>query len=308
MNEKRYRIAIHGGAGNLQNHQFSAELVNQYKSSLHDCIKKASDLLAKGGTALDAVTLAVQTLEDDPLYNAGKGSVLTNNGIHEMDASIMNGIDKSAGSVCAICHTKNPILLCREVMNTEFVMLQGVEADKLAEERGLQVMSNSWFTTNFRLSQLRDLKDSRKTQLDHTPKEDKYGTVGAVAIDHAGNLAAATSTGGMTNKRYGRVGDSAIIGCGTYASNDSCAVSCTGWGEYFIRNTMASRIAGRMEFADQTLEESVLHTMTELKQMGGDGGVIAIDHLGSLIIDFNTPGMYRAWKKEEGEIQTAIFK
>jgi L-asparaginase / beta-aspartyl-peptidase len=302
-----YALAIHGGAGTLLRSEMSDEKEQLHRDALNAALAAGEAVLSQGGTAMDAVIASVQSLEDCPLFNAGTGAVFTNNGFHELDASLMEGHDRRAGAVCAVRRIKNPILLCREVMDSEFVMLNGPGAEQFAAERGFEFIDNSSLSTQFRKDQLVQAIEANRVQLDHNDTRHKMGTVGAVARDRHGNLAAATSTGGMTNKKYGRVGDSALIGSGTWADNRSCAVSATGWGEFFIRSGVAGRIATSVQHG-VTLEEACRQMIFhEVETLGGDGGVIAIDNQGNISMPFNTPGMYRGWVKEGGNIQTAIF-
>ncbi len=305
----KYKLLIHGGAGTLLPHLITEKEQQQYRSALKASLLAGEKLLVSGRSSEEAVIEAVRVMEESALFNAGKGAVFTHQGTHELDASFMCGKTLKAAAVCSVQHVRNPILLCREILKSEFVMLQGKEAENFAREQGMELVSNDWFSTSFRRQQLNDIKDSGKVQLDHSNKEDKYGTVGAVAIDREGNVAAATSTGGMTNKRYGRVGDSALIGCGTYASNRSCAISCTGWGEYFIRSTAAVRVAHAMEYGQMTLEEAARKVIfQDIAELGGDGGLIGIDAQGEITMPFNTDGMYRGLIEEGSDPKTAIFK
>lgn len=303
-----YALAIHGGAGTLLQSEMSAEKELAHNAALKSALEAGEKVLAAGGTAMDAVIASVKSLEDCPLFNAGTGAVFTNNGFHELDASLMEGYSRRAGAVCAVRRIKNPILLCRSVMESEFVMLNGPGAEQFAVEHGFELIDNSVLSTQFRKDQLVQAIEANRVQLDHSDNRSKMGTVGAVARDQHGHLAAATSTGGMTNKKYGRIGDSALIGSGTWADNRSCAVSATGWGEFFIRSGVAGRIATSVQHG-VTLEEACRQMIFhEVETLGGDGGVIAIDKDGNIAMPFNTPGMYRGWVKEGDEIQTAIFK
>ncbi|MDH3699414.1 MAG: isoaspartyl peptidase/L-asparaginase, partial [Flavobacteriaceae bacterium] len=268
-------------------------------------------ILEQGGNAIDAVIKATTLLEDSPLFNAGKGSVFTAEGTHEMDAAIMEGKKLRAGAVSLLKGIRNPILVARKVMeNSEHVLLAGDGALKFAEKFGFTIEVDSYFYDRHRFQQWQEIKDTEEFQLDHSPKKNsKFGTVGAVACDTTGNLAAATSTGGMTNKRYGRIGDSPIIGAGTYANNNTCAVSCTGNGEYFMRNVTAYDMSALMEFKGLSLEEAgveVIHN--RLLKLGGEGGLIAVDRSGTITMPFNSEGMYRAFKNSSGEKDLAIYK
>lgn len=294
-------IAIHGGAGTILKEELTEELEIKYKKGLKDAILKGKEVLQKKGSAIEAVCCAVVELENNPLFNAGKGSVFNHLGKHEMDASIMNGKDLNAGAVCGIDQFKNPILVARHVMeNSEHVILTGDGAIQFGKEMKCETAENTYFFDQFRYDQWISIKDSDQFQLDHSktnPK--KFGTVGAVALDMQGDLAAATSTGGMTNKKYGRIGDSSVIGAGNYANNNTCAVSCTGSGEFFIRQVTAYDVSCLMEMAQldlKTATSKVIHN--RIKKIGGDGGLIAIDNKGNIEMPFNTDGMYRAsWSK-----------
>ena len=297
---------IHGGAGTLLPSQFTPALKEEYSQALRDALLAGEKILKSGGTSLDAVCEAIRIMEESPLFNAGKGAVFTHEGHHELDASLMNGSDQKAGAVCAVRKVRNPILLCKEIMDSDFVMMSGAGAEEFATERHIELVENAFFSTPFRKEQLKEAREAGRVQLDHTGEE-KFGTVGAVAMDKMGNLAAGTSTGGMTNKRYGRVGDSPLIGCGTWADK-RCAVSARGWGEFFIRNSVAYRVAARVEFLNESLVaagDQVI--MKEIPEMGGDGGLIAIDSDGNIAMPFNTPGMYRGYVKENEKLVIGIF-
>lgn len=305
-----FSIAIHGGAGTLQKGQMTPEKETAYISGLQLAIDAGYETLATGGSALDAVTAAVILLENNPLFNAGKGSVFTAKGHHEMDASIMEGKHLKAGAVSLISGIKNPILLARDVMEkSEHVFLAGEGALEFAKSMGYILEEDSYFYNQFRYDQWQEIKDSDHFQLDHSVlKESKFGTVGAVACDMSGNVAAATSTGGMTNKKWGRIGDSPIIGAGNYANNTTCAVSCTGSGEYFIRGVVAYDVSCLMEYKGMSLEDAaneVIHH--RILNLGGDGGLIAVDALGNIAMPFNTQGMYRGYRKSRGEKDVLIY-
>ncbi|MFM1932977.1 MAG: hypothetical protein RL226_2280 [Bacteroidota bacterium] len=307
MADKKYVLAIHGGAGTLLREEMDAERERLHKDALDEALRCGEDVLKAGGSALNAVIAAIESLENCPLFNAGTGAVFTHDGVHELDASLMEGKGRKAGAVCAVRHIKNPILLCRDVMDSEFVMLNGSGAEQFAKDKGYKLVRNRVFSTEFRKNQLIQAIQADRVQLDHSDTRHKMGTVGAVAMDKEGNLAAGTSTGGMTNKRYGRVGDSALIGAGTWADNRSCAISATGWGEFFIRSGVAGRIATSVQHG-VTLEEACRQMIFhEVETLGGDGGVIAIDRDGNLAMPFNTPGMYRGFVKEGAPRSTAIF-
>ncbi len=293
-------IIVHGGAGTITKGNLSDSLELEIRSSLQAALDSAYALMDKGGSAQDAVSMAIIILENAPHFNAGKGAVMNAEGNHELDASIMVGSDKNAGAIAGATTIKNPILGAIAVMeNTPHVLLAGNGADNLAKETGLEQVENSYFTTE-------GIKSRWEKSNSNTEQSEfsKYGTVGAVAIDKDGNIAAGTSTGGMMNKQYNRIGDSPIIGAGTYADNATCGVSCTGHGEYFIRVGVAKEISAQMEFGGKSLEESVRFTLHErLSGMNASGGIIAIDKDGNIIMDFNTEGMYRGFKKgDESEV------
>jgi beta-aspartyl-peptidase (threonine type) len=294
MNKHNFGIAIHGGAGTILKSQMLPAKELKYKNALNKALDKGYQILLKGGTALDAVEASVVNLENCYLFNAGKGSVFTAKGTHEMDASIMNGFDLSAGAVAMISSVKNPIQLARMVMEkSDHVFLAGKGAEKFAWKHGFEKKKPTYFFNQMRYEQLLQAKKNNSILLDHIDK--KFGTVGAVALDKIGNLAAATSTGGMTNKKFGRIGDSPMIGCGTYANNESCAISCTGSGEYFIRINAAFQVSALMLFGNKSLKDASHQVIHEsLKKIGGDGGLIAIDKSGNIFMPFNTEGMYRA--------------
>ncbi|MCB0457086.1 MAG: isoaspartyl peptidase/L-asparaginase [Flavobacteriaceae bacterium] len=308
---KNFSIAIHGGAGTLVKGLMTSELESRYKEALAEALEAGYAVLEKGGTALDAVEIAVQHLEDTPLFNAGKGSVFSNQGTHEMDAAIMDGSTLKAGAVSLITGIKNPISLARDVMEkSDHVFLAGEGAMEFAKMNGYKVLPPEYFYDEVRYQQWQGIKDSTTFQLDHSVKKDgKFGTVGAVACDAFGNLAAATSTGGMTNKKWGRVGDSPMIGAGTYANNTTCAVSCTGSGEYFIRGVVAYDVSCLMEYKGMSLVEAASEVIQKrVLRIGGDGGLIAVDAKGTIALPFNTEGMYRAYKTSQGEHGLAIYK
>ncbi len=308
MHMKPIAIAIHGGAGTILKSQMTAEMEERYKNVLAKAVEHGYHILKTGGNALDAVEAAVIELEDSPLFNAGKGSVFTNDGKHEMDASIMEGANLKAGAVAGIKGVKNPVQLARAIIDhSEHVMLFGEGAEQFAKKMKLKFENEDYFFDQLRYDQWMEIRESEKMQLDHSAK--KFGTVGAVALDVNGNLAAATSTGGMTNKRFGRVGDSPVIGAGTYANNNTCAVSCTGHGEYFLRSVVAYDISCLMEYKNLSLKEACEFVVNDkLKKINGEGGVIALDTLGNVELIFNSAGMYRAWKISDENSGVKIYK
>lgn len=320
----KYVLVIHGGAGTILKSQMSAEREKAYTDALNEALEKGSTILARGGSALDAVEAAVKLMEDNPLFNAGKGAVFTNEGKNELDAAVMDGATLSAGSVAGVTTIKNPIAAARAVMEkSPHVMMVGRGAEQFAAAQGLEIVDPSYFHTESRWRGLQRAKkqDSARVEMDHADtakkarlrqqenRDDKYGTVGAVALDQHGNLAAATSTGGMTNKKFGRVGDVPIIGAGTYANNKTVAISCTGWGEFFIRLVMAKTISDMMEFGKMNLKKAAGEMiMKQLPALGGDGGLIAVDKDGNIAMPFCTEGMYRGFIKEGGERRVEIYK
>ncbi|MDB5227722.1 MAG: isoaspartyl peptidase/L-asparaginase [Bacteroidota bacterium] len=323
MEGSKISIAIHGGAGTIARSKMTAEKEQLYTSSLEHALNAGYDILEKGGSALDAVEQAVISLEDCDLFNAGKGCVFNSKGTHELDASIMDGSNRKAGAVAGIYCIKNPISLSRQIMEkTEHVFMMGEGAMEFADAIGIQRVDQDYFYNEDRHKQWLSIRDSEKFQLDHSKekrkkkivgeKEDtdkKFGTVGAVAVDKQGNLAAATSTGGMTNKKYGRVGDSPIIGAGTYAYNKTCAVSCTGNGEFFIRGVVAYDVSCLMEYQGLSLQEACDEVIfNRLKEIGGEGGLIAVDARGNVAMPFNSSGMYRGSRSSDGDVVIRIFK
>ncbi|MEO9965576.1 MAG: isoaspartyl peptidase/L-asparaginase [Reichenbachiella sp.] len=305
-------LVIHGGAGTILKENLTPELEQAYHSKLKQALETGYEILEKGGSSEEAVIAAILVMEDSPLFNAGKGAVFTNEGTNEMDASIMNGGDGSAGAVAGIKTVKNPILAAQAVKNnSEHVMLSGEGAELFARDRGLELVDPSYFYTERRKEQLEKLKKAEQSNEEgriQRWKDWKYGTVGAVALDKQGNICAATSTGGMTNKKYGRIGDAPVIGAGTFA-NRICGVSATGHGEYFIRSVVAYDIAARMEYQNKSLAEASYGVvMKKLKLLGGGGGVIALDSKGNISMIFNTSGMYRGYMQKGKEAKTLIFK
>jgi beta-aspartyl-peptidase (threonine type) len=317
--KQKIALAVHGGAGTIVKGKMTVELEKAYKEALSIALQKGYELLMAGGSSLDAVEIAVRELEDCPLYNAGKGAVFTADGKNELDASIMYGKDLSAGAIAEVCCIKNPIVAARAVMEkSEHVMLAGRGAEEFARLHGLEMVTQDYFFTQERWDALQRIreKDPNATELDHGSgkttlkklKEEKFGTVGAVALDVSGYMASATSTGGMTNKKWGRVGDSSIIGAGTYA-NHLCAVSCTGWGEFFLRLCVAKTVADLMEYKRYSLAKATNEViLKKLPQLGGDGGLIAVDARGNVAMPFNTEGMYRGFIKNDGKPVVEIYE
>lgn len=311
-------LVIHGGAGTILKKNMTPEKEAAYRAKLEEAARAGYEILENGGESLDAVIAAIQVMEESPLFNAGKGAVFTHEGKNELDASIMSGKDLNAGAVSGVTRVKSPISLARAVMErSEHVMLSGMGAEAFAQEQGLEMVDPEYFYTENRMKALQRAIEREETALDHDGqaafydpmiKDSKYGTVGCAALDKNGNLAAGTSTGGMTNKRYNRIGDAPIIGAGTYANNASCAVSSTGWGEYFIRGVVAYDIAATMAYQKRSLEESAREVIQEkLTAMGGTGGIIAIDKDGNITTEFNTPGMYRASIDKDGTLDIGIY-
>jgi beta-aspartyl-peptidase (threonine type) len=302
------RIAVHGGAGTMPKHLMSAETESLCHQALKQALSSGYTVMHAGGSAVDAVETAVKVLEDFPLFNAGKGAVFTNKGNHEMDASIMDGNNLACGAVSGVSHIKNPVQLARCVMDhSEHVFLLGKGAEEFAALHQVPTADDTYFFTQLRYDQWKKALHKSITVLDHVDDK-KFGTVGAVALDAQGNLAAATSTGGMTNKLFGRVGDSPIIGAGTYANNSSVAVSCTGHGEYFIRHVVAYDVHCLVTYKGMSLEEATRHmVMEKLKSADAEGGLIAIDHEGNIALPFNTPGMYRGFMRSPEDMFTGIY-
>lgn len=296
-------LAIHGGSGTAPSSITDKKITKLYLDALHEALDAGYRLLKKDYSALESVEKAVSVLEDCELYNAGKGSVFTAEGEHEMDAAIMDGKTLGAGAVAGIQGIKNPVMLANNILHkTPFVFLAGSKALAYAQQQGYEILPPSYFYTQYRYDQWQEIRGSGEVKLDHSHGDSsKFGTVGAVAVDSEGNLAAATSTGGMTNKEWGRVGDSPLIGAGTYANNKTCAVSCTGYGEYFIRGVVAYDVSSRMDYGGLNLEQAtneVIHK--SLIKLGGEGGLIAIDSQGNISMPFNTEGMYRGMMNDEG--------
>ncbi len=319
-----YGLVIHGGAGVILRQEMSAELEARYRDALTQARDAGYAVLARGDSSLDAVVAAITFMEDSPLFNAGRGAVLNADGICELDASIMDGRTQAAGAVAGVHHIKNPIRLARAVMEkSEHVMFTGDGAETFARTLGFEFVPNEYFQTELRRRQLekaQQLEAGKKSAAalhervtfatvddNYLIDQIKHGTVGCVALDQHGNLAAGTSTGGMTNKKFGRVGDSPIIGAGTYASNATCAVSATGWGEFFIRLSVAHDIAAQMEYRQTPLAAAADATIAKVGKLGGDGGVIGIDRAGHVAMSFNSPGMYRGYRLSTGAGAVEIF-
>jgi len=315
-----FAIIIHGGAGTILKENLSEEKEKEYKLKLEEAIRTGYAILKDGGTSQEAVVKTIQVMEESPLFNAGKGAVFTHEETNELDASFMDGKTLNAGAVAGVMNVKSPIELAVKIMtDSEHVMLSGKGASIFAKEKGLEIVDPSYFYTENRFKSLQRIKNKVKTELDHNDKEaafydadiknSKFGTVGCVALDKNGNIAAGTSTGGMTNKRWGRIGDAPIIGSGTYANNKTCGVSSTGWGEYFIRNQVAYDISAQMEYKNSSLKEATKDVIqNKLTKLGGTGGVVALDNKGNMSFEFNTAGMYRASMNEKGELIVKIYK
>nr|WP_321221494.1 isoaspartyl peptidase/L-asparaginase [uncultured Psychroserpens sp.] len=314
-----FAIIIHGGAGTILKKNMTPEKEAAYKAKLEEAIRVGYDILKNGGSSLDAVEKTINIMEDSPLFNAGKGAVFTNAETNELDASIMDGKTLNAGASAGTTTVRNPINLARLIMDkSPHVMMAGLGAETYAKEQGLTMVDPSYFYTESRFNSLQRAIEREKVELDHDDKQafydpeikdSKFGTVGCAALDKNGNLAAGTSTGGMTNKRYGRVGDAPIIGAGTYANNNSCAVSSTGWGEYFIRAMVAHDISALMQYKGLTLKEAAHEVIqNKVPQLGGDGGIVAVDKYGNMVAEFNTAGMYRATMNDKGELVIGIYK
>jgi len=301
----KWTLVIHGGAGTIERRRIAPEDDKAIRAALARALDAGTAILADGGRALDAVETAVKLLEDDPRFNAGRGSVFSHDGTIELDAAIMDGRDRRAGAVAGVTRTRNPVSLARAVMeHGQHVFLSGPGADRFSIERGLEQVDPAWFATTERRRQLEELRAHRLSAFD---LDVKYGTVGAVARDAAGHVAAATSTGGLTGKRWGRIGDSPVIGAGTYADDRACAVSATGTGEYFVRLSVAHEICARVRLKGESIGPVTDQVIAELGEFGGSGGVIAVSPDGGAAWSFNTPGMYRAMAAHDGENKVAIY-
>ena len=319
--EQKYIMVIHGGAGTLTRKNMSVEKEAAYRAALTLALQTGYKTLKAGKSSLDAVEATIHVMEDSPLFNAGKGAVFTHDGKNEMDAAIMEGKTMMAGAVAGVTTIKNPISAARAVMEkSEHVMMVGQGAEAFARQAGITIVNPKYFYTKDRWDGLQQAikEDSAKAVLDHGSKKSmklgtlnhdfKFGTVGTVALDQAGNLAAGTSTGGMTNKKYGRVGDAPIIGAGTYANNATAGISCTGWGEFYIRNVVAHDISAMMEYKNMSVADAAAAAIEKVGKMGGDGGLIALDAKGHVAMPFNTEGMYRGTVTEDGKIEILIYK
>ena len=318
--KNEFAIIIHGGAGTILKKNMTPEKEAAYLLKLEEAIKVGHAILKSGGTSQKAVMKTIQVMEESPLFNAGKGAVFTHEGTNELDASFMDGKTLNAGAVAGVTSVKSPIELAIKVMtDSEHVMLSGKGAAMFAKEKGLDIVSPNYFYTERRFESLQRIQDKAKTELDHDDKKasfydadiknSKFGTVGCVALDKDGTIAAGTSTGGMTNKRWGRIGDAPIIGSGTYANNLTCGVSSTGWGEYFIRAQVAYDISAQMEYQNKSLKQATTDVIqNKLTKLGGTGGVVALDKNGNMSFEFNTAGMYRASMDDTGKLVVKIYK
>ncbi len=303
-----YVIVIHGGAGVITKENMTDEKEAAYIQKLNEALRVGAKNLTTGGTAIETVIAVIKIMEDSPLFNAGKGAVFTHDGKNEMDASIMDGKTLNAGAVAGVSDVKNPITLAYTVMTkSNHVMLSGKGASKFAKEQGLEIVDPKYFYTENRWKSLQKVIEREKKKLEN--EKEKHGTVGCVVLDKYGNLAAGTSTGGMTNKQYGRIGDSPVIGAGTYANNATCAVSCTGHGEFFIRYVVAYTVSALMEYKNLSLKDAANEIISnKLKAVGGTGGLISVDKNGNISMPFNTPGMFRGYLKSTGEKGVMIYK
>ncbi len=319
--KNKYVLVIHGGVGTIIKGNMTTEKEAAYLETLKISLFEGEKILRNKGTAINAIEAAISVMEDSPLFNAGKGSVFTHEGKNEMDASIMDGATLNAGAVASVTHIKNPISAALQVMqHSSHIMLVGDGAEKFAKQQGCELVDTSYFYNEERFQQLKLAQQNNEVMLDHSGENKnlegniensgrKLGTVGAVALDIHGNLAAATSTGGMTNKQFGRIGDTPIIGAGTYANNTTCAVSCTGHGEYFIKNVVAYDISALMEYKQSTLKEAATYVIhKKLKHQNGEGGLIALDKKGNYIMSFNTEGMYRGVVTTDHKPKVEIYK
>ena len=314
MSKSHVALAVHGGAGTIERSKMTPEREHEYRAGIENALRAGSAILRRGGAALDAVEAAVRVLEDDPHFNAGKGSVFTSVGTNEMDAAIMDGKTRSAGAVAGVQHVRNPIVLARAVMEkSKHVFLIGSGAEEFAKRNGIELVDAKYFFTQDRWDALQKVKAAENGGGSGDKKfiitdAERHGTVGAVARDGSGNLAAATSTGGTTNKLPGRVGDSPVIGAGTFADNNTCAVSCTGDGEFFIRVAVAHEISALIELSGVSLAKAAENALTKSQKLGGSGGLIAVDKNGNVALPFNTSGMYRGFLAEDGTFVVDIYR
>jgi beta-aspartyl-peptidase (threonine type) len=318
--QNEFAIIIHGGAGTILKENISDEKEKEYTLKLEQAIRTGYAILKNGGTSQEAVVKTIQVMEASPLFNAGKGAVFTHEETNELDASFMDGNTLNAGAVAGVMNVKSPIELAVKIMtDSDHVMLSGKGASLFAKEKGLEIVDPTYFYTERRFNSLQKIKNKEKTAIDQDNKKagfydadiknSKFGTVGCVALDKNGNIAAGTSTGGMTNKRWGRIGDAPIIGSGTYANNKTCGVSSTGWGEYFIRSQVAYDISAQMEYQQKSLKQATEDVIqNKLTKLGGTGGVVALDKNGNMSFEFNTAGMYRASMDDKGELIVKIYK
>ncbi len=316
--ENSYAIVIHGGAGGIKREYFTPEQQEAYAQKLDEALNAGYVILENGGISLDAIQAAINIMEDSPLFNAGKGAVYNSEGNQEMDAAIMDGKTLNAGAVAGVNHIKNPILAARIVMDSsKHVLLSGKGAEIMAEKYGIEMVDSTYFFTEKRMNQLKKIQGKEKTELDHTAflikneliDDHKYGTVGAVAIDKNGNIAAGTSTGGMTNKKYGRIGDVPLIGAGTYANNLTCGISATGTGEYFIRTVATHEVSSLIQYQGFTPTKALNEVLfNQIGPLGGEGGMILLDKKGNVYWDFNSTGMFRGYKKSSGETKIEMFE
>jgi beta-aspartyl-peptidase (threonine type) len=307
----KFSLVVHGGAGTILKENMTADKELQYREALQNALNLGYSILEKNGSAMDAVKAAVVSLEDCVLFNAGRGSVFTHKGTHEMDASIMDGRTLQAGAVAGVKNIRNPILLADCIIkNSEHIFLIGTGAEEFAKLHGIRTESDDYFFSEFRNQQLKYAQENETVVLDHfNPDEKKFGTVGAVACDMNGNIAAATSTGGMTNKKFGRVGDTPVIGAGTYANNKTCAISCTGHGEPFMQAVTAYDVSCLVEYRGFSLQQAMEEvTMKKLVAINGEGGMIGVDAIGNAAMIFNSDGMYRGMKTSDGFNEVAIYK
>ena len=310
--EPPFGIVIHGGAGTILKENMTPELEKEYRKVLAEAVEVGHSILKAGGTSQEAVEKTIHVMEDSPLFNAGKGAVLTAEGHASLDASFMEGKNLNAGAISGVQHIKNPITTAIAVMEqSPHVMLSGKGADAFAASLGLDTVPNNYFITERRKNALKRVQEREASKVsfyDPFIRDSKFGTVGCVALDKAGNLAAGTSTGGMTNKKWDRIGDAPIIGAGTYANNNSCGVSATGWGEFFIRSVVAHDIAALVEYKGLDIKTAAKTVLQKVADLGGDGGVIVLDRQGNVAMEFNTAGMYRAHMNAQGKQTIRIYK